>query len=70
MDRKQVGSSAIRVIGYAPERRLLEVEFHSGRVYRYHGVPPAVHRRFLAAESKGRFFNFEIKPGYRCERVR
>jgi hypothetical protein len=69
MDREKVESSAIRSVGYEPRRQLLEVEFHSGRVYRYHDVPPATHRRLLAAESKGRFFNFEVKPGYRCERV-
>jgi hypothetical protein len=69
MDREKVESSAIRTVGYDPDRALLELEFHSGRVYRYHEVPRSVYRRFMAAESKGRYFNLAIKPEYRCERV-
>ena len=37
-------SSAISSIGYDPDASVLEVEFSSGAVYDYYGVPPKVFR--------------------------
>lgn len=42
MNRKPVSSSQIAAVGYDPEASVLEVEFHSGSVYQYDGVPPEV----------------------------
>jgi len=36
----------------------------SGGPYTYYGVPEQVYRAFLAAASKGRFFNDHIKDRY------
>jgi len=44
-------------VGYDQEQRVLEIEFTSGAVYQYSGVPPEVHRGLIAAESHGRYFN-------------
>jgi hypothetical protein len=49
--------------GYGTDATL-EVEFRSGAVYRYFAVPRRVFEEFLAAESKGSFFNRIIKPRY------
>ena len=48
----------------------MEIEFHSGAIYRYLGVPEDVFRRLLAAESKGRFFGANIRDKFRSERVK
>lgn len=55
-------------MGYAPESRTLEVEFHHGAVYRYLGVPPTVHDALMKAESKGAFLNREVRDAYPYER--
>ena len=49
---------------------MLEVEFVTGSVYRYRNVEEDVYERFLAAPSKGTFFNEHIRDAYLCERVR
>lgn len=60
----RVLSEAILRLHYEAGRRELDVVFTSGRVYRYFAVPADVYQVFLAAESKGRFFNAEIRDCY------
>ena len=62
-------SSVIRRFAYDPPRRALEIEFVSGRRYRYYGVPPGTAARFGSAFSKGRFFNARIRDDYPCEEL-
>jgi hypothetical protein len=64
MKRVPVKSSSLLEIGYDPTEQKLEVKFQSGRVYQYFGVPRASYEAFMAAESKGRFFNDLIKDLY------
>ena len=72
MQRLPVESSSIVSIGYAPQERMLELEFRqSGEVYQYFDVPAEDHAAFLAAESKGTYLNQQFKPrGYHYQRVR
>lgn len=72
MQRLPVESSSIASIGYAPQQRVLELEFRqSGEVYQYFDVPAEDHAAFLAAESKGTYLNQHFKPrGYRYQRLR
>ena len=51
-------------MGYEAESWILEIEFDSGAVYQYIGVPPRTYRELLTAESKGRYFNREIRDSY------
>ena len=60
----QVESTAIRDIRYDEERAKLFVTFSDGDEYVYVGVPGEVHRSFLDADSKGRFFAYEIRDQY------
>lgn len=59
-----VDSSAIVRIGYREPARELDITFTSGKTYTYYGVPSDVYRVFLAADSKGRFFNEHVKDVY------
>lgn len=59
-----VDSSAIDRVDYDAAARVLEVRFVTGRRYRYEDVPRAVYARFVAARSKGQFFNAEIRDRY------
>ena len=62
-------STVIRRFAYDPPSRMLDVEFVSGRRYRYAGVPQSVAEAFRAAFSKGRFFNAHLRDHFRCEEL-
>lgn len=69
MDRLPVESSAVESVGYDPRTRTLEVEYASGGVYRYVGVPLRAYELLLRAESIGGYVNRRVKPYYRCVRL-
>ena len=55
-------SESIASIGYAPPRRVLEIEFReSGDVYRYFEVSAEEHAEFMAAPFKGTYLNKVFK---------
>lgn len=56
MKRQKVESSNIASIGYAPEKKTLEVEFHSGQIYQYCPVTVDFYKQLMNAPSKGTFF--------------
>ena len=68
--RQPVQSSVLAAAGYDAKRRRLEIEFHSGAIYRYLEVPQEIFRRLLAAESKGQFFGAAIRGKFRSELVK
>ena len=62
-------STVIRRFEYNPASEALDVEFVSGRRYRYLAVPQAVATAFREAFAKGRFFNAHIRDGYACREL-
>jgi lysyl-tRNA synthetase class 2 len=62
-------STVIRRFDYDPRILALDVEFVSGRRYRYRDVPPEVAEAFRGAFAKGRFFNARIRDDYTCEEL-
>ena len=64
-----VDSTAISAIDYDHDRAKLLVRFASGERYVYVGVPGEVHRSFCEAESKGRFFQSQIRDRYPFNRL-
>lgn len=57
-------STVIRRFDYHAEQQALDVQFVTGRRYRYRAVPPEVVDAFRAAFSKGRFFNAHIRDHF------
>jgi KTSC domain len=57
-------SSVIRDYEYDADIQQLEITFVSGKVYVYGAVPEDVFEDFLAASSKGEFFNAHIRGAY------
>lgn len=51
MQRHPVSSSRIASVGW--ENNTLEVQFHNGAVYQYHGVSETEYRNFLNSPSLG-----------------
>jgi hypothetical protein len=66
---RRMRSSSIEAAGYDLERRTLRIRYVHGSTYDYQAVPATVFKGVLAADSKGRFVNWSIKPYYRYARV-
>lgn len=69
MLREVVESSSLRSIGYDSRTQTLEVEFHSGGVYRYSPVPEEVWTAFRRAPSKGQYFQAFVRDHFATARV-
>jgi hypothetical protein len=67
--REAVSSSSIASVGYDAGTKTLEVEFNGGRVYRYYGVPGAVHSQLLEASSVGAYFNANVRDKFPYEQL-
>ncbi len=73
MDMVAVDSSMITAVGYDSETQELDVEFTSGRTYRYTNVPREVYEALLAADSKGQYMRacvIDCYPTYAVSRRR
>ena len=66
---RPVSSSSIQRIGYDPEARSLFLQYEGDKLYQYFDVPAKVYTELLAAQSKGRFVNYAIKPHYSFKEV-
>ena len=69
MIRQPVSSSNIRSIGYDSESNTLEIEFHSGGVYQYFGVPESIYNELMHAPSHGSYFHRHIRDQYRWTKM-
>ena len=70
LDRKPVESSDLASVGYDERRLVLEIEFRSGGIYRYHEVPKETYSGLMGSQSKGRFFAKNIRGQFRHERLK
>jgi KTSC domain-containing protein len=59
-----VDSSSIDQIGYDEDNRELWIRFKSGETYAHSDVPATTHEEIMRADSKGSYFNREVKPNY------
>ncbi len=62
-------STAIRRVLYRAAARELDVEFVTGRVYRYFAVPEAVATGLGRYRSKGAYFNRMLRDRFRFEEL-
>lgn len=62
--RQPVESTSLASVGYSKKWAILEVQFRSGQIYRFHDVPVEVYRDLLNAQSKGRFLHREIRSRF------
>lgn len=69
MERQEVESTTMRSVGYDQTNQILEIEFQSGLIYQYLDIPAALYKALWEAESKGRYFNREIRATYEFVRV-
>ncbi|GAC1454700.1 MAG: hypothetical protein NVSMB7_16830 [Chitinophagaceae bacterium] len=69
-----VKSATIHRVEYLEKEKILEIEFRSGNVYRYHNIPPRlwkVFQLYIECEgSAGSFFNEYIKNHFTSEKIK
>lgn len=69
MERTPVSSETIRSVGYDTDSSILEIEFNNSGVYQYADVPESEFGSLMAADSKGKYFNRNIKTRYSCVKL-
>jgi hypothetical protein len=69
MDRVPLKSRAVVAAGYDAATHSLEVEFSSGRVYRFSEVPESVYAWLLRVPNKGVYITQNINGKYAHEDV-
>lgn len=57
-------SSVIAALTYDAAENTLDIEFRSGRIYRYWLISSAVYEALAGAPSVGRHFNTEIRDRF------
>lgn len=63
IDRDVVSSSLQRVV-YSESAKALWVQFATGPVYRYDGVPAGLVQQLLSARSHGKFFAANVRTAF------
>ena len=69
MERMTVRSANIASVGYDAGTKTLEIEFRSGGVYQYAGVPEKRFDALMKASAIGSYFHREIKPWYQFRKI-
>ncbi|ADK16190.1 KTSC domain-containing protein [Clostridium ljungdahlii] len=64
MQHIPVTSSDLNSVGYDPTSQTLEIQFNSGGVYQYFGVPSNIYEGLMTAPSHGKYFHAYIKNNY------
>jgi len=67
--REVVESSSLRSIGYDRRTATLEIEFDGGGVYRYEDVPLEIWQGLRQADSKGKFFQANVRDRFATSRI-
>jgi hypothetical protein len=70
MDSVPVQSTTLKAVAYDDCHNLLELQFQDGAVYHYFGVPAQTHQQLLDADSKGGYFNREIRGRFQYAALR
>ena len=69
MKLRPVDSDMLRLIGYDPGARILEVVFNTGGTYQYKQVPAAEYKKLMSADSIGKYMHRYIINRYDYERL-
>jgi KTSC domain len=64
-----VDSSSLASVAYDGEQKILQIEFRDRSVYQYSRVPVAIYEELWQAESKGVYYNRQIRPRFAHARV-
>jgi hypothetical protein len=69
MERQPVQSCILRSVGYDDTTKNMEIEFHSGLIYQYSGVPTKVHDDLMKSSAVGKFFADKVRSRFRAKQI-
>jgi hypothetical protein len=69
VERQTVKSRILRSVGYDGATKTLEIEFQSGIVYQFSGVPPEVHAELIRSDPIGKYFSDKIRNRFQAKQV-
>jgi hypothetical protein len=69
LERQSVKSVILRSVGYDDSTKILEIEFHSGLVYQYSGVPSKVYTDLMRSSEVGKYFSEKVRPRFQTKQV-
>jgi hypothetical protein len=56
-------------VGYDDSTKILEIEFHTGLVYQYLGVPSKVYTDLMRSGEVGKYFSDKVRTQFRTKQV-
>ena len=69
LERQSVKSVILRSVGYDERTKVLEIEFHSGLVYQYSGVPLKIYTDLMRSGEIGKYFSDKVRTQFRTKQV-
>ena len=69
LERQSVKSVILRSVGYDDRIKILEIEFHSGLVYQYSGVPLKIYTDLMRSGEIGKYFSDKVRTQFRTKQV-
>jgi hypothetical protein len=69
MERLSVKSRILRSVGYDDSAKILEIEFYTGLVYQYSGVPLKVYTDLMHSDEIGKYFSEKVRPRFHTKQV-
>ena len=69
VERLSVKSRILRSVGYHDSTKVLEIEFQTGLVYQYAGVPPKVFTDLMHSDEIGKYFSEKVRPKFAAKQV-
>lgn len=69
LERLSVKSRILRSVGYDESKKILEIEFTSGLVYQYSGVPPKVYADLMHSGEIGKYYSEKVRPRFQTKQV-
>jgi len=69
LERTFVKSVILRSVGYDDAKKILEIEFCSGLVYQYAGVPPKIYADLMHSGEIGKYFSEKVRPRFQTKQV-
>ncbi|HJX57016.1 MAG TPA: KTSC domain-containing protein [Methanoregula sp.] len=69
LERQPVKSRILRSMGYDEGTKILEIEFQTGLVYQYAGVPPKVYQELIRSDEIGKYFIDKVRNRFRTKQI-
>jgi hypothetical protein len=69
LERQSVKSHILRSVGYDDSTKILEIEFTSGLVNQYSGVPPKVFTDLMHSNEIGKYYSEKVRPRFQTKQV-